>query len=64
MVKIGKPTQIRFEPDTLNRLIALSQQSGHSVPALVRWCVEKSLPTLAGNIERSLGDNNGTANRV
>lgn len=47
-------TLIRFEPDTLTKLDALAEKSGHSIASLVRWCVEKSLPTLAGNIDRAL----------
>ncbi len=56
MVKIGngKPKQIRFTEEQLVALDALSIKSGHSIAALVRWCVEKSLPALVGNIERSL----------
>lgn len=48
-----KPTLIRFEPDVLTRLNALAEQSGNSVAALVRWCVDKSLPVVAVNIERN-----------
>lgn len=51
---VKQETKIRFETDTLDKLDALSARSGRSIAALVRWCVDKSLPTLAGNIERSL----------
>jgi predicted DNA-binding protein len=49
-------TLIRFTDEQHVKLSALSLQSGHSVAALVRWCVEKSLPALAGNIEQQVNE--------
>lgn len=46
-------TVIRFTDEQLTVLDTLSVKSGKSIAALVRWCVDKSLPTLAGNIERN-----------
>ncbi len=61
MVKIGngKPKQIRFTEEQLVALDALSIKSGHSIAALVRWCVEKSLPTLTANLEASVKASEG-----
>lgn len=47
-------TVIRFTDEQLTVLDTLSVKSGKSIAALVRWCLDKSLPILAGNIERSL----------
>lgn len=47
-------TQIRLDPAQREKLDALSLRSGQSVAALIRWCIEKSLPTLQENIDRNL----------
>jgi hypothetical protein len=54
MVKVGKRIAVPLDADQRALLDALSAKSGIPVAAMIRWCVTKSLPTLAGNIERSL----------
>ena len=39
-------TKIRFEPTDLARLQAVAEATGHSLASIVRYCVEKHLPTL------------------
>ena len=46
--------QIRLDQEQLELLDSLSLKSGHSLAALVRWCVTKSLPRLAENIDHNL----------
>jgi len=44
---------ITLDPAQRAKLDTLAASSGHSVAALIRWCIDNSLPTLAGNIERN-----------
>jgi hypothetical protein len=56
MVKVGKVLQIRIDDDQRAALESLSERSGHSIAALIRWCIKNSLPLLAGNIEKQICD--------
>lgn len=47
MNKIGKLLSIRLEDEQRTQLDTLSQQSGHPVAVLIRWCIKNSLPALA-----------------
>lgn len=46
-------TLIRFTEEQLAALDALAAKSGQSIASLIRWCLDRSLPTLAANIERN-----------
>ena len=46
-------TRVRLEPDQRATLDALSQQSGHTLAALIRWCIKNSLPVLEANIRKN-----------
>jgi hypothetical protein len=60
MNAVGKPTLIRLPEPQRAQLDALAAQSGNSVAALIRWCLDRSLPTLAGNIARNTVPNEST----
>ena len=51
--EMKQETKIRLDPDQRAALDALAVKSGHSVAALIRWCVKNSLSVLAANIERN-----------
>jgi len=45
--------KIRFEPEQVAALDALSTKYGLRLAQMVRWCVTNSLPKLTANLEAS-----------
>ena len=44
-------TLIRFDGDTLARLDALKDSTGHSIASIVRKCVEQHLPKIEAKVK-------------
>ena len=44
-------TLIRFDGDTLARLDALKDSTGHSIASIVRKCVEQHLPKIDAKVK-------------